>query len=237
MQRDVLERLMISALYGDISPEENRQLQLWFEEHPGDRQIYDDLKAAQQFLNRKSETSAPVERIHASQIMSERRGYPWYHYAKYAAFAAAACLLALLCMTQGVAVQVGDFRMAFGPAAGEDAVQRMIQQEIEGHYALAAQDLAEDLREAKQDWNLIAQWQLELEQSMQYLALLRSQDVEIQQRTLRQLVNRLDHSIDRRIGEFYLVAFADDYEQTNINSGVRVNNQNNLLEENENDER
>lgn len=224
MQRDELEQLMISVLYNEAAPVERERLLQWLGNHPEERREYEKLGMVIRNLNRVPEPVVAQSTNHVALPTVQHKKSKWM---KYAVMAMAACLLAMFCITQGLLIQVGSFRIAFGPAAGDEALQRLVMQEWKNHVQPSLAEIALRVEEADRRWDLMADKQTafeqSFEQSLQNLTLLRSQDLEMQQRSFLQLASRLDRSLDDRLGEYMLISQLPPDAYPTPNSGDGVN--------------
>lgn len=223
MDRNELEQIAASAIYGEISAEEKQRLDEWLAAHPEDRAEFDELLKTRSLLDMAGDVAAGESRVHASQIVSmDRPGTSWN---KRWAGAAAACLAFLFCVSQGMVIQVGTIRLALGPAADSQALRREIDRELAANYLPAVNELIGTVDLANSNWKLLGDRQNSLEESLQVFAALRNEDRQFQERSIKQFATMMDREVDRKFGNLYYASMPPLYNN-NLDTGVRVNDSN-----------
>lgn len=111
MNREEFEQLAAAQLYGEITVEEQKKLQAWLTEHPEDRQEMDELQAVMGCLNTLKTEPAHVEPLRLYDITGlPKKPTAWHKWIT----AAAACIAVIICVSQGVVIQIGSTRIAVG---------------------------------------------------------------------------------------------------------------------------
>jgi len=204
MKREDFEQLVASLLYGEISEDERRLLEEWLRTHPDDQSEYDELKKTYAWLNRLAEIPASPVPLRAADLVpiqpKKNRGLKW-------ALAAAACFaFAFLCSYQGFVVQVGQVRIAFGPAVQDTGVRNEISRQISASLLPTLRELTDSVQKIRQNSVLAAQRQDTLGNSIQVLTALRAADQENSDRKFDRFTVELGRFIDDRLNRIYGVS-------------------------------
>jgi len=201
MTREELELRMVEMLYGEISADDRREFEAWLEEHPEAKAEYGEIEKTHRLLNCLDEAPASVSPLRASlkAAAPPRRWRRW--------FAAAACLAAVFCVSQGVVLQVGELRLALGPAADASAVREEIRAEFQRNYQPAIDQLVKTAEQMVSQGQTVVDRQDALERSMMLLASFRKADQELTQRKMKDFSVDLMRVIDDRLNNIYALAY------------------------------
>ncbi|MEW6238513.1 MAG: hypothetical protein AB1656_24265 [Candidatus Omnitrophota bacterium] len=201
MTREELEQRMVEMLYGEISGEDRRRFEAWLDQNPEAKAEYGEIERTHRLLNCLDEAPASVLPLRASLKASTppRRWGRW--------LAAAACLAAIFCVSQGVVLQVGDVRLALGPAADASAVREEIRAEFQRNYQPAVDQLVKTAEQMVSQGQTVADRQDAMERSMMLLASFRKVDQELTQRKMKDFSVDLMRAIDDRLNNIYALAY------------------------------
>ncbi len=195
MNRDELEQLMVSQLYGEGSSDDRRRLEEWFDAHPQDRAEFDGLRRTCTLLDRlrsPEESGAMVVELPPGNRFSPRRWRGWM------LAAAAGFTLLFLAGTQGFILQIGSFRVGMGTAAQTANVKDLIREELSAHYFPTLNELVQTVGTIQTSRDLVLQRQAAIEQSLIDLAAIQK----INERKVEMALNELVDGIDERLRPF-----------------------------------
>ena len=201
MDRNEFEQLAASMLYDEINADDRRRLQIYLSKHPDERIEFEEMKNTHALLNQLEEHSASDIPLSASQIAaSSRTGKSWKRW-----FTAAAVFLAffLTAATQGIAFQVGEFRIAFGPAADAQTIREEVQTEFASSYLSIVEELTQAVQEVQNLSELTADRQDALDESVKLLTFLQKQDRRIVSEQWKQFTSELSLEINKRLNQMY----------------------------------
>jgi hypothetical protein len=131
MNRDQLEQMMTSHLYGELPGDEQKQLEAWLQSHPEDQHEFEELQRACAMLDRLKDTADSGQ----TQVLSfPTVNRPLWRHPAWAVAAAACFMFFLLASTQGIMLQVGSFRFGLGAIDDPSGVRDIVQQELTANY-------------------------------------------------------------------------------------------------------
>ena len=197
MQRNELEQLMVSQLYGELSLDDRRKLDDWLDAHPHDRAEFEDLRRTCDLLDRlhspDDEAASNVDAIPIKRG-SFRQWRNW-------ALAAAACFaLLFVAGTQGFVLQVGSFRAGIGPAVqsanlSSPDIKEIVRNELAERYLPTLNEVVQTVDSVQTSRELILQRQTAFEQSLIQLAAIQKIDRQKVERAIDELVDGLDERL------------------------------------------
>jgi protein involved in sex pheromone biosynthesis len=110
--REEMEQLVAEYLYGEISDSDRDILMAWLKEHPDEQQEMDELRSVMTCLNTLKTEASQAEPLRLYDVTGlPKKPVAWRRWIT----AAAACLVAVICVSQGLVIQVGSTRIALGP--------------------------------------------------------------------------------------------------------------------------
>jgi len=204
MNREEYEQLTASLLYGEISEEERRRLDEWWDAHPEDRADYGELQKTFALLHRMSEEPASSVPLRAAALPVVRRKQS--HRLRWAIAAAACLAFGFLAVSQGLVIQIGQARLALGPTVENAALRAEIRQEIAANYLPTLKLMADNITQIQKNTALTFQRQDTLENSVRVLTTLRDTDQQYTDRKIERFAVELGKILDERLNRLYPVS-------------------------------
>lgn len=190
--RNELEQLMIAALYGECSDADHDRLRRWLAEHPEDRNEFECLKKTFAMLEHMRE-------IPVSPVPPNIATYPWWTCAQrklgWIAVAAACLLMLFVGSMRGFQVQIGQFRLAFGPVTESDQVLVQLN------------DLIKTIDTMHTYHDLISKRQDILEASYNELATYQKMSQALNDQKIRRAVYDVINGLDQKLQNIYPVSY------------------------------
>jgi hypothetical protein len=204
MQRNDLETLMASALYGEISDEERRILDEWLNAHPGDRTEFEELQRTCALLDR---LKTPEDARGTLVEFLPKNWDSWRRWSGWSLAAAACFAFLFVAGTQGFMIQVGSFRVGVGSPGQPPDVPALIRQELASSIQPTLDEIDKTVGEVQASYTLMARRQTGIEQSMVELSAVQDLNKRQMQKALTEFVDDLD----RRLQPYLLAMNAPSY--------------------------
>lgn len=197
MQRNDLETLMASALYGEISSEERRVLDEWLHAHPDDRTEFEELQRTCALLDRlKTQEDAQSNLVE----FLPKKQRSWKHWSGWSLAAAACFAFLFVAATQGFMIQIGTFRVGVGSPGQPPDVRALIRQELAASIQPTLDDLVKTVDTAQTSYEVMARRQTGIEQSLVELSTVQ----EINKRQMQKALTEFVDDLDRRLQPYLL---------------------------------
>jgi len=208
MKPEEREQLMASLIYGEITDEERRRLETWFAGHPEDQAEYEELRKTSRVLDclqpLPDHLVPPLSATHLVQAAGSRKRW------LFASSLAAACLaMMFFCVSQGMVIQVGSARVAFGSIPDKRTdnaeVRDLVRQELAAAYLPVVEGVVHTLEDLQTATQLTASRQAALEDSLRQLVTIQTAAQRINERRMNRVASELVNGIDERLRAVYPV--------------------------------
>lgn len=208
MKPDEREQLIASLIYGEISEEERRRLEAWFNDHPEDRAEYEALRKTARALDHlpplPEHLVPPLSAAGVVQRAGSRK-----RRLTVSSLAAACVAMMLFCVSQGVLIQVGNARLALGSVSNRPpdnaAVRDLVRQELAAVYLPVVEGVVHTLEDLQTATQLTSNRQEALENSMRQLFAIQTTAQELNEHRMNRVAAELVNGIDERLRAVYPV--------------------------------
>ncbi len=196
MNRDKLEQMMTSHLYGELPQDEQKQLEAWLQSHPEDQHEFEELQRACAMLDRLKDTADPVQ----TQVLSfPAVNRPLWRRPAWAAAAAACFMFFVLASTQGIMLQVGSFRFGLGAIEDPSGVRQIVQQELTANYKPIINQMSQTIDLVKTSRELSSIRLAALEETTQNLYAMQQNGQLASDIKIKRALNELVEGLDQRL--------------------------------------
>lgn len=115
-KREEMEQLAAEYLYDEISDADREKLMDWWKGHPEDQLELEELQSVINCLNTLKTETASSEPLRLYDVTGlPKQPISWQKWIT----AAAACVAVIICVSQGLVIEVGSARIALGPQPEE----------------------------------------------------------------------------------------------------------------------
>lgn len=218
--REDMEQLVSEYLYGEISDTDRTTLLEWLKDHPEEQKEMDELQSVMNCLNTLKTETATTEPLRLYDVTGlPKQPFAWKKWIT----AAAACIAMVICVSQGLVIEVGSTRIAFGA----QEVQTPLVEEAETLTDEMIPVLLKSVQDLQESNSEMLQQQRRLEKGLSSIALEQAQfQTELaiyNQKQFKQFAGEFVDVMDQKLRYLMPVSYIPANYAQSINHGENTN--------------